>query len=184
MFQSEIRAGVEMRAKSRHNTASALANHSAATARKGLTMKRTHGTGRHWWIFGFAFGLLLGGTSPTHADAIDDLRQALALDDVNNPTDAILNFRKENLAKRIATLRTVGEMRRALALNDWRDGPDYLGFANNQIRQIDAGMRTQLGKRLTAILEKQAQSSDSAIRAAVASLLAEIGPTVRALNPD
>src|SRR5262249_44213949 len=151
---------------------------------KGLAMERFISTQRRIWILGAALGLWLFGAGPICADSIDDLRQALALDDVNNPTDAVLKFRKENLGKKIAALNTIGEMRRALALNEWRDGPDYLRFANNSIRQIDADMRTQLGNRLTKTLNNHAQSSDPAIRAAVASLLAEMGASVRGLNPN
>ncbi|GEM_PF-6606770 len=139
---------------------------------------------RRSWTIGVSLACWLTLAPPSRAaDPLADLRQALPLDDNTDPKDAILKFREDNLAKKIAALRTVGELRRALALNDWRDGPDYASVANEKIRRIDAEMRGQVGKRLTEALEKQAWSPDPTNRLAVASLLAEMGPSVRALNP-
>ena len=81
------------------------------------------------WNIGLALaGWLALAALSGAADPLGDLRQALQLDNVNNPSPATLRFREDNLAKKIAALQTVGELLRALALNDWRDGPAYAGI--------------------------------------------------------
>ena len=47
-----------------------------------------------------------------------------------------------------------------------------------------AFMRGLVGKRLTEALEKQAKSGDANNRLAVANVIAEIGPNLRALKAD
>src|SRR5262245_55534490 len=76
------------------------------------------------------------------ADPVDDLRQALPLDDVSNPSEEMLQFRRTNLQKKIDALKDVGELRRALVLDGWRDDPAR--GANVGIRRIDADMRREV----------------------------------------
>src|SRR5437016_825410 len=70
--------------------------------------------------------LLLAGTAradrfPT--DPVEDLRQALKYDRTAPIQKEVLDFRRKILTKKIApdALRTIGDMGRALLLQDWRD---------------------------------------------------------------
>jgi HEAT repeat protein len=114
-------------------------------------------------------------------DPVQDLKRALDQDDVTAPTPAILQFRRENLQQRIDNLKDVGELRRALALTEWRD---ELRGAGDPVRRIDAEIRRQVAQRLTKALEAQAVSKDANSRLAVANIIAEIGPSIRAVGDD
>jgi len=116
------------------------------------------------------------------ADPVEDLRQALPLDDVSSPTEAMLQFRRANLQKKIETLKEIGQLRRALVLDNWRD--DAARGADFGIRRIDADMRREVAKRFLAMLEAQARTGPVVNRIAVANLIAEMGPSVRALTVE
>src|ERR1700738_1767519 len=62
------------------------------------------------------------------ADAVDDLRQALPLrlEELGNPTPAILDYRRTTLQKKVDQLRTISELRRALALEEWKENPQVI----------------------------------------------------------
>jgi hypothetical protein len=122
----------------------------------------------------------LAAMSVFAADAVDDLKQALPLDDVQNPTEAMLSFRIDNLKKKIDALTTIGQLRRALALDEWRDDP--VRNLNDKVRLIDEQMRTKVGERLTAALDQQSKAPDASSRLAVANIIAEMGPNIRALK--
>jgi HEAT repeat protein len=145
----------------------------------GLVM---HCSRRGWFLI-LVLTACLGVPAPLRADAVDDLRVALDIDDVINPTDAMLEFRRQNLQKHIDVLKSVGQLRRALSLDQWRDDPSRFGTVDDRIRFIDMEKRTQVGKRLAALLEQGATSNDANNRLAVANVIAEMGPAVRALNP-
>ena len=137
-----------------------------------------------WWG---CLGLLccwLAAAPLLAADPVDDLKQALPLDDVQNPTDAMLKARQDNLQKKIDALATIGQLRRALALDDWRDDPARSQGTPKEIRAIDNLMRAKVGQWLSEALAQQAKSGDANSRLAVANLIAEMGPNVRALKPE
>jgi HEAT repeat protein len=113
---------------------------------------------------------------------VEELRAALPIDDVASPSEAMLQFRRDNLQKKVDVLKTIGQLRRALALDEWRDDPTR-GVVNEKIGPIDTDLRTQVGKRLTGKLQDLGKAGDATNRQAVANLIAEIGSTVRALNP-
>ncbi|MCI0680703.1 MAG: HEAT repeat domain-containing protein [Gemmataceae bacterium] len=140
-------------------------------------------TGRRWASIGLVVVIgLAGAGSAGAADPVEDLRQALPLDDVANPTEAMLTFRRNNLQKKIDALKSIGALRRALVLDDWRDNPGR--SADLGIRRIDADMRRQVAQRLTARLEAEARGGPADNKVAVANLIAELGPNVRALAAD
>lgn len=127
-------------------------------------------------------GWLTMATPAGAADPVDDLREALPLDDVSNPTEAMLQFRRANLQKKIDALKQIGQLRRALVLDSWRDDPGRGAHAG--IRRIDADMRREVTKRFMAMLETQARTGPVDNRVAVANLIAELGPRVRALTVE
>jgi HEAT repeat protein len=114
-------------------------------------------------------------------DPVEELRQALPQDDVNNPTEAMLQYRRDNLQRKIDALKTVGELRRALALDEWRDDP-LTRPADKNIQAIDAEKRRQVAERLTKMLKAEAKSRDPNSRLAVANVIAEMGPSIRAVG--
>jgi hypothetical protein len=86
-----------------------------------------------WVIQGALAIFVLAGIGNPHqscarADAVDELRQALPLrlEELGNPTQNILDFRRETLQKRVDKLRTIGELRRALALEEWKENPNQV----------------------------------------------------------
>jgi HEAT repeat protein len=120
-----------------------------------------------------ALGLLLlaGTVALAQDDPVDELQSALAirLEDLTNPTEAVVNFRREYLQKKINNLHTIGQLRRALALEDWKP--------------MDTGMRKLVAERFTNAIQRVIQKGEPTARMAAANLIAEIGPTIRAVDP-
>jgi HEAT repeat protein len=122
-------------------------------------------------------GLLLGLSawpSPAQAqiDPVDDLQQALnlSLPDQTNLTDTIINFRRETLQKKIAKLKDIGQLRRALALEEWKP--------------IDTAMRKEVADKFIQKVQRVIEKGDPTAKMAVANLVAEIGPTIRSVDPN
>lgn len=129
-----------------------------------------------------AVGLLLGfcawvGQACAQGDGIDpveDLQaalQAIRLEELTTPTDAVLNFRKETLQKKIARLKKVGDLRRALALEDWKT-------------PIDNAARKEVADKIVERVQFVIDKGSPLARSAMAQLIAEIGPSIRSANPD
>ena len=76
-------------------------------------------------------------------DPVEDLRQALRIEDVRNPTPEQLDFRRKNLSRKISNLKTIGDLRKALALDEWKEEPEQ--GRNEEIRKIDEQMRRLVG---------------------------------------
>jgi HEAT repeat protein len=114
------------------------------------------------------------------ADAVDDLRQALPLRLLEQVklSPAFLENRREILEAKVKNLKTIGELRRALALEEWKDNPGGQ-VINEELRAIDADMRKLVAQRLTKAIQIEAEKGDAASRMALANMIAEIGPTVR-----
>src|SRR5437870_2706449 len=90
-----------------------------------------------------AVALVLGGVPaaadsppPPGADPVEDLKRALQfrLEDLRNPN--ALTFREENVRKRIGALKTIGDLRRALLLTDWKDDQ-----RNPELAAVDKKLR-------------------------------------------
>ena len=135
---------------------------------------------------GLALALFLAFASPVVAqvsDPVEDLRLTLPmrLEDIANPTPFVLQFRQEMLQKKVDALRTIPQLRRALALDEWKEDPTRV--TNEKLRLIDSSMRKQVGERLTKGIREVVASGDSNSKLAVANLIAEMGPTLRAMEP-
>jgi len=139
---------------------------------------------------GFAAGALclilaasLSAQAPGTNDPVEDLRQTLPirLEELNNPPDVVVDFRRESLAKKVANLRTIGDLRRALALDEWKIDPQRI--ANDRIRKIDLEMRQRVGDRLIKAIDASIKDGDANTKLAIANVIAEMGPTIPALDP-
>lgn len=134
-----------------------------------------------------ALALLLASTvhaqPPVWVDPVEDLRNALPirLEELNNPPDIVIQFRRDNLAKKVANLKNIGELRRALALDEWKI--DAQRISNDRVRKIDLEMRQRVGERLVSAIRAAVKSSDANTRLSIANLIAEMGPTIPALDP-
>src|SRR5262249_9024060 len=107
------------------------------------------------------------------------LRQALSfqLDDLRNPN--ALPQRKEQLTKLVARLRTLGQLRRALSLPEWKDDSVV-----PELRNIDRALRAEVGRRLVrGVRAVIAGNAPTAVRA-VADMLGDMGTGVRSLDPE
>src|SRR5262245_44576118 len=106
---------------------------------------------RHPWHIcaGLAIALaaltLTGLTTAAPPDPVEDLRQALPMrpEDMRKATPAILDYRDKTLKKLAAQLRTVSELRRALALSEWKEQPTQ----DRALVQIDNAVRNEIGAR-------------------------------------
>jgi len=119
-------------------------------------------------------------------DPVEDLRLALQREDVLSrpdwpkvPIELVADFRSKNLSKKIDALRTIGELRRALALEEWRED---LGGREAALRQIDQDKRREVGTRLLDAIRREVFGGDANTKLAVANMICEMGPTVRALE--
>jgi HEAT repeat protein len=129
-------------------------------------------------LFPFA-AFTLGQPFAHAADPVDDLKQALTLR-LEEPTPAVLDYRRNTLQKKIDGLTNIGELRRALALEEWKDNQKL----NESIAEIDADMRRKVGTRLTKAIQHVVKNGTSATKIAVANSIAEMGPTIRSVGDD
>jgi HEAT repeat protein len=132
--------------------------------------------------------LLLGPAVPPAlaqpTDCVEQVRQVLPSQVGLDDNEFALADRKARLAKAIECLKTPGEMRRALALTEWKDN-DKL---NPNVARIDLEARTTIGLRLEKALKTVVEQGDddprtADARAAVAIMLGEMGVSIRALDP-
>jgi HEAT repeat protein len=138
-----------------------------------------------------------GGYVPTSGsehrrpgDPVDLLQQALKVsitDADRNPE--VVNYRRRTLQKRVEALRTVGELRQALLLTDWRDDD----VREEKIAEVDKGFREEIVRRLQQQLRDAFQRGSRADKLAALALLADMGisdqkptrpGTARSLAPD
>ncbi len=98
-------------------------------------------------------------------------------------TPAFLENRREILEGKVKNLKTIGELRRALALEEWKDNPSGQ-VINEELRAIDADMRKLVAQRLTKAIQIEAEKGDAASRMALANLICEMGPTIRSVGGD
>jgi HEAT repeat protein len=135
------------------------------------------------WLIPLAFGFMLGGVGTARADRlredpVEELRLALRIpvvDPLKNPDE--LAFRRQNLAKKILSLKTIGELRRALALNDWLDGDE-----NPQIRAIDRDIRAEVAHHFEREVRSALASANPAIQEAAAKTVGEMGSSIRGVG--
>src|SRR5439155_7227412 len=113
-------------------------------------------------------------------DPLQELRQALSGYGFE-PSDPALEGRKLRVSRAAAKLKSVGDLRRALSLAEWRDNDDRI---NPKTAAIDREARTKIGQRLIEAIGAVVDKGDSAGRVAVAALIGEINASVRSLRPE
>jgi HEAT repeat protein len=108
---------------------------------------------------------------PVTLDPVEALRQTLRVP-AQTPGEAEL--RKRTLEQRIKALRTIGDLRRALELSEWREEPmDEIG------RAVDVPLHDELNQRFETSLRDALASNDPDRQLAAAILIGEIGPLLR-----
>jgi hypothetical protein len=129
-------------------------------------------------VLTLAFASALAPTARA-ADPVDELRQILPmpLDEQQKPSGEVIEFRRATLQKKVDELKTIGELRRALGLEEWEGNQG----ANKELRELDAGMRRQIGTRLAKAFQDTVKNGNVDSRLAVAVAIADIGPTIRSI---
>ena len=129
-------------------------------------------------ILAAAFVVAFAG--PVRADdPVEDLRRTLSTGTEDNVPEAV-DYRRAKTKEAFKRIATIGQMRRALILDEWKTDPTRV--VNPQIRALDVEMRTQLGERLAREMKAGAETGNADQRIAIANQIAELGPAVRALD--
>jgi len=104
-------------------------------------------------------------------DPVEEMRKTLK--------NVVRNYdlRKKELAREIGNLRTLGELRRALVLQEWRD--DDL---DDQLLNIDQPARALVSRRFDEGMKAALLKGNTAVRLAAADMLADLGVTARAVG--
>jgi HEAT repeat protein len=113
-------------------------------------------------------------------DPVEELRR-----DLRQPIDptnkAALKHRKELLEKHIDSLKTLSDLRRALAITPgWRDMPGQ----PPEIREIDEAARKAIGEKFKKGANAVIKTGGVDARVALADMLGEMGPEIRSLIPE
>ena len=103
------------------------------------------------------------------ADPVEELRQALRPDQPIHPFKEVLDFRRKNLQNKIDALGTVGDLGRALLLQEWRDEE-----SDREAAAIDRAVRTQVADRFEKAVRAWLERGDESGRAAVADFVREM----------
>jgi HEAT repeat protein len=95
-------------------------------------------------------------------------------------TDEQLALRGQQLEKRIAGLQNLGELRRALSLSEWK----FVDVLNVKLVDQDLLYRQLVGNRFKDTVKYflNPKNSSPTIRMALADMIGEMGPAVRALT--
>jgi HEAT repeat protein len=116
-------------------------------------------------------------TTP-RTDPVEELRREL-----RQPTDPsnnnALDYRQKTLKERLATLKTLSELRRALALTEWQDMPGR----PLAIQKIDEDGRQAIAAKFKKGVDAVIKTGDADARLALAEMLAETG-AIRGLLRD
>ncbi|HEX3314978.1 MAG TPA: HEAT repeat domain-containing protein [Gemmataceae bacterium] len=134
-------------------------------------------------LAGLAILLLASAPVVRADDPVDNLRIILG-DRSQGDAAGIerLDFRRAKVKEAIDQMKTIGQLRRALVLDEWKVDPKRV--ISPELRDLDNEMRSIVGNRLTKALKKAAEKGDANARLAVANTIAEMGPTIRPLNPN
>jgi HEAT repeat protein len=142
--------------------------------------------GRFLLILCIVLGLFLASRARVSAqppDPVEELR--VALKDVRAlPTVEERKARKERLDKIIPKLQNVSDLRRALTLTEWRD-EEVIKVSSKEIQElakIDRDARKQIGNSLKKWISDAVESKDAIRQRAAATLVGEIGASIRGLE--
>ena len=86
--------------------------------------------------------------------------------------------REKTLASDIAHLKTLSELRRALALTEWQDRSIV-----PELRGVDFAARAAIGKKFKEAVDKVIKTGNADARLALADMLGEMGTEARSLEP-
>jgi HEAT repeat protein len=129
--------------------------------------------------------LLLGLASSAPAqsqDPVERIKKALP-SNIFAEADAIKSRQKE-LDKAIAELSTPAQLRRALELAEWTDA-EYTSLPGGpEISAVDRAARKKIADKLKGWIADAVDHGDSTSQLAAATLVGEIGSTIRALTSD
>ncbi len=118
------------------------------------------------------------GPPPAQPDPVEELRQALDARLPDQPTQEQKQFRKANLEKLVQKLHQIGQLRQALALQEWKDQDRDLGPT------IDGPVRKELADRLARAVRAEFAQGDRLKRLAAIALIGDMGITVRDVDSD
>lgn len=104
-------------------------------------------------------------------DPVEELRQALR----NTKREA--GAREKAMTQRLEALRTLGDLRRALQLQEWSDTD-----LEEKVAEIDRAQREAVARRFEQGIRAALQDKDATVRRAAAGMLAEIGTTIKAVK--
>jgi HEAT repeat protein len=106
-------------------------------------------------------------------DPVEALRAALKTP-VFEANREEFDSRRNLLAKRVDDLRTAGDLRRALLLQEWQDEGE-----NNPAAEVDRQARIRVATRLQQALRTAMEKGDVTSRLAAATMVGEMGTTIR-----
>lgn len=117
----------------------------------------------------FTFLAILGAANLGRADnlppdPVEELRYALRADKDAGKTKAGEDFRRTNLEKHIAALRSPGDMAQALLLTEWRDASSL----DRSVAIVDQQAREKLANNFKAAVQAILTRDDPSPRAALA----------------
>jgi HEAT repeat protein len=133
----------------------------------------------------------LGWAQSARADAVDELRQTLQerekdltnLEKIPGVTVAalapVLDYWRDVLTKKTDNLRTTADLWGALGLKDWKDQD---ALSPMSLREMDSGLRRQVGTRLKNAIQDIIATGDANSRLSIANSIAERGPTYLSLS--
>jgi HEAT repeat protein len=126
-------------------------------------------------LFVLALPVLLPGPSRA-SDAVEELRMYLR--NRFNLDATVLKEREKQLKQYVGALKSIAELRQALALPGWQDQTTGIGTV-----LPDRAARAEIGRRLEKALTEAARKGDVPRRLAVAHAIGAMGDDIPSINP-
>jgi HEAT repeat protein len=135
---------------------------------------------RRWLVRWVVAGMLVAGACALPGawaqrfppDPVQQLRLALQAPVLDPSNAEELALRRETVQKRIAAIRSLGDLRRALALDVWKD-------EDRDIGPIEAPLRGELQRRLTQGLRAILTRGDPTSQLAAVTMISEMSVNIR-----
>jgi HEAT repeat protein len=114
------------------------------------------------------------------ADPVEQLRQVLKVP-IRNPLQypERLTARQREADKHIQALHRLGDLRRALMLQEWRDSEQEV---DDRIRETDRALRAEVAQKFRQAARDTLEQGDPTSRLAVVNMLSEMGVSVRGVG--